>query len=95
MSMQQVLQPVLTAMRLALALRQLRDLELEDARRYFALRARASVDGSRAFLDRRLRESVQRARAHHRRLLGVQRKLEHTIADGTPMGETIRRAVRS
>lgn len=94
MSMQQVLQPVVTAMRLALALRQLRDLELEDARRYFELRARAGVDGSRGFLDRRLCESVQRARVHNRRLLTVQRKLEDTIANGTTTGDAIRQAVR-
>lgn len=90
MSIQQVLQPVLTQMRLVSALRQLRDLELQDARHYFELRERAGA--ARAFLDRRLRGAVEHARACNHRLVQVQRKLRPMIEGNA--GDTLRRAVR-
>lgn len=90
MSIQQVVRPVITAMRLANALRQLRDLELADARRYFELRERAGQ--ARAFLDRRLRAAVDHARECNHRLVHVQRKLRQSIEGGAV--DTLRQAVR-
>lgn len=70
-------QPILTAMRLAQALRHLRDLELQDARRYRELRDAGGT--AREFLERRLIQSVEHARTCNHRLVQVQRKLRRTI----------------